>query len=31
VIMNVVDSVGERAHFIPTNTTIMASLFLQNV
>jgi hypothetical protein len=35
VIMNVVDSVGKRAHFIPTNTTITAlgaaRLFLQNV
>ena len=34
-IMNVVDSVGKRAHFIPTNTTITAlgaaRLFLQNV
>jgi hypothetical protein len=34
-IMNVVDSVGKQAHFIPTNTTIMAlgaaRLFLQNV
>jgi transposase InsO family protein len=34
-IMNVVDSVGKRAHFIPTNTTITAfgaaSLFLRNV
>jgi hypothetical protein len=34
-IMNVVDSVGKRAHSIPTNTTIMAlgaaRLFLQNV
>ena len=34
-IMNVVDSVGKQAHFIPTNTTITAlgaaSLFLQNV
>jgi transposase InsO family protein len=34
-IMNVVDSVGKRAHFIPTNTTITAlgaaCLFLQNV
>jgi len=33
--MNVVDSVGKRAHFIPTNTTITAlgaaRLFLQNV
>jgi hypothetical protein len=34
-IMNVVDSMGKRAHFIPTNTTITAlgaaRLFLQNV
>jgi transposase InsO family protein len=34
-IMNVVDSVGKQAHFIPTNTTITtlgaARLFLQNV
>jgi transposase InsO family protein len=34
-IMNVVDSVGKQAHFIPTNTTIAAlgaaSLFLRNV
>ena len=34
-IMNVVDSVGKQAHFIPTNTTITAlgaaKLFLQNV
>jgi hypothetical protein len=34
-IMNVVDSVGKRTHFIPTNTTITAlgaaHLFLQNV
>jgi hypothetical protein len=34
-IMNVVDSVGKRAHFIPTNTTITAlgaaRLFLQNI
>jgi hypothetical protein len=34
-IMNVVDSVGKRAHFIPTNITIMAlraaRIFLQNV
>jgi hypothetical protein len=34
-IMNVVDSVGKQAHFIPTNTTIIAlgaaRLFLQNV
>ena len=33
--MNVVDSVGKQAYFIPTNTTITAlgaaSLFLQNV
>ena len=35
VVMNVVDSVGKRAHFIPTNTTITAlgaaRLFLHNV
>jgi hypothetical protein len=35
VIMNVVDSVGKQAHFIPMNITIMAlgaaRLFLQNV
>jgi hypothetical protein len=34
-IMNVVDSVGKQAHFIPTNTIITAlraaHLFLQNV
>jgi hypothetical protein len=34
-IMNVVDSIGKQAHFIPTNTTITAlgaaRLFLQNV
>jgi hypothetical protein len=34
-IMNVVDSIGKQAHFIPTNTTITTlgatSLFLQNV
>jgi transposase InsO family protein len=34
-VMNVVDSVGKRAHFIPTNTTITAlgaaRLFLHNV
>ena len=35
MVMNVVDSVGKQAHFIPTNTTIMAlraaRLFLHNV
>jgi hypothetical protein len=35
VVMNMVDSVGKQAHFIPTNTTITAlgaaRLFLHNV